>query len=202
MPQHTLSGMEKTIIIATRNAHKTSEIRQMLGAAWQVLDANDFSTWPAVEETGDTFLANATLKAVAISRIHPGLVLADDSGLCVESLAGAPGVWSSSYGGEEGNHAKNNARLLAEMQHAQNRSAYFTCTMVLAENGNVLAAFDGRCPGRILTAASGEKGFGYDPLFAPDGYDQSFALLGDNVKNQLSHRAAALAKVIAWLMIK
>jgi XTP/dITP diphosphohydrolase len=191
--------MTQHLIIATRNAHKTSEIRQMLGSAWQVLDANDFSDWPAVEETGNTFLANATLKAEAISRMHQGWVLADDSGLCVEALAGAPGVWSSSFGGEEGNHAKNNARLLAELHDESNRAAYFTCTMALAQNGNVVAHFDGRCSGKILSEAQGEHGFGYDPLFVPDGYSESFALLGDTVKNQLSHRGAALEQVVAWL---
>jgi XTP/dITP diphosphohydrolase len=191
--------MPHRIIIATRNAHKTSEIRQMLESDWQVLDANDFSDWPAVEETGDTFLANATLKAEAISRIHHGWVLADDSGLCVEALAGAPGVWSSSFGGEEGNHAKNNDRLLREMHGQPNRAAYFICTMALAQDGNVVASFEGRCPGKILSEPRGQHGFGYDPLFAPDGYTESFALLGDAIKNQLSHRAAALTKVIAWL---
>lgn len=174
----------------------------MLGEAWQVKDANDFTDWPIVEETGETFLANATLKAVAISRVHEGIVLADDSGLCVDFLDGAPGVWSSSYGGEEGNHAKNNARLLAEMQGVTQRGGYFSCTMVLAQQGQVLAHFEGRCAGRILTAASGGHGFGYDPLFAPHGYDQSFADLGSEVKNALSHRGAALKKVMAWLSNK
>ncbi len=194
--------MPKTIIIATRNAHKTAEIRQMLGEEWQVKDANDFTDWPIVEETGETFLANATLKAVAISLVHEGIVLADDSGLCVDFLDGAPGVWSSSYGGEEGNHAKNNARLLAEMQGVAQRGGYFSCTMVLAQQGEVLAHFEGRCTGRILTTASGGHGFGYDPLFAPHGYDQSFADLGSEVKNTLSHRGAALKKVMAWLSNK
>lgn len=187
------------LVIATRNAHKTQEIREMLGDRYRVLDVNDFPNLPGVEETGTTFLENATLKAVAISRHVTGLVLSDDSGLEVDALGGAPGVWSSSYGGEEGNHPKNNAHLLAEMAGKDDRTARFRCTMVLAEDGHVLADFSGTVEGRILESPYGAGGFGYDPLFAPEGYDQTFAELGAEVKNALSHRGRALAKVIAWL---
>jgi XTP/dITP diphosphohydrolase len=188
-----------TLVIATRNAHKTQEIREMIGGRYKVLDVNDFPALPAVEETGTTFLENATLKAVAISREVTGLVLSDDSGLEVDALGGAPGVWSSSYGGEEGNHPKNNARLLAEMAGKSDRVARFRCTMVLAKDGQVLADFSGTVEGRILEQPYGAGGFGYDPLFAPEGHDRSFAELGAEVKNALSHRGRALAKVVAWL---
>jgi XTP/dITP diphosphohydrolase len=187
------------LFIATRNAHKTQEIREMLGDRYRVMDANDLPDLPAIEETGTTFLENATLKAVAISREVTGLVLSDDSGLEVDALGGAPGVWSSSYGGEEGNHPKNNARLMTEMAGKSDRTARFRCTMVLAEGGNVLADFSGTVEGRILESPYGAGGFGYDPLFAPEGYDQTFAELGAEVKNSLSHRGRALAKVIEWL---
>jgi XTP/dITP diphosphohydrolase len=189
------------LIIATRNAHKTMEIRQMLGDRCTVLDASDFPDWPEVAETGTTFLENATLKAETISARVSGLVLADDSGLMVDALHGAPGVYSSSYGGQEGNHAMNNQKLLAEMRGvpAENRTARFVCTMVLAREGKFLAHFCGEVEGRILSAPGGAGGFGYDPFFAPSGYDQSFAELGSEVKNTLSHRGRALAKVIAWL---
>ena len=187
------------LVIATRNAHKTQEIREMIGDRFEVRDANDFPGLPAVEETGTTFLENATLKAVAISREVAGKVLSDDSGLEVDALGGAPGVWSSSYGGEEGNHPKNNARLLAEMAGKEDRAARFRCTMVLAEGGEVLADFSGTVEGRILEAPYGAGGFGYDPLFAPEGHEKSFAELGAEVKNALSHRGRALAKFIAWL---
>ena len=187
------------LVIATRNAHKTQEIREMLGDRYRVLDVNDFPDLPAVEETGTTFLENATLKALAISRHVTGLVLSDDSGLEVDALGGAPGVWSSSYGGEEGNHPKNNARLLTEMAGKTDRASRFRCTMVLAENGEVLADFSGTVEGRILDEPYGAGGFGYDPLFAPEGHDRTFAELGAEVKNALSHRGRALAKVIAWL---
>ena len=171
----------------------------MIGDRYKVLDANDFDALPAVDETGTTFLENATLKALAISREVTGMTLSDDSGLEVDALGGAPGVWSSSYGGEEGNHAKNNARLLGEMAGKDDRAARFRCTMVLAEGGRVLADFSGTVEGRILEAPYGAGGFGYDPLFAPEGHEQSFAELGAGVKNALSHRGRALAKVVEWL---
>jgi XTP/dITP diphosphohydrolase len=187
------------LIVATRNAHKTQEIREIIGDRYKVLDANDFESLPAVEETGTTFLENATLKALAISREVTGMTLSDDSGLEVDALGGAPGVWSSSYGGEEGNHARNNARLMTEMTGKTDRAARFRCTMVLAEGGRVLADFSGTVEGRILEAPYGAGGFGYDPLFAPEGHTRSFAELGPEVKNALSHRGRALAQVVAWL---
>ncbi len=187
------------LILATRNPHKTAEIRAMLGADFEVLDATAFPDFPEVAETGTTFLENATLKAVAISRLVPGWVLADDSGLEVDALGGAPGVWSSSFGGEEGNHARNNARLLAEMRDQPVRTARFRCTLVLARAGGVAADFSGVVEGSIAPAASGAGGFGYDPLFVPAGHDRTFAELGETVKNTLSHRARALALAVAWL---
>lgn len=187
------------LVIATRNAHKTQEIREMIGDRYKVLDVNDFPDLPAVEETGTTFLENATLKAVAISREVPGIILSDDSGLEVDALDGAPGVWSSSYGGEEGNHPRNNARLMEEMAGKTDRAARFRCTMVLAQGGEVLADFSGTVEGRILEQPYGAGGFGYDPLFAPEGHDRSFAELGPEVKNALSHRGRALAQVAEWL---
>jgi XTP/dITP diphosphohydrolase len=192
---------QKILIIATRNAHKTAEIRAMMGESFLVRDANDFPGFPTVAETGTTFLENATLKAEAISSCVDGYVLSDDSGLEVDALQGAPGVWSSSFGGEEGNHARNNARLLDDMKQipAEKRQGRFVCVMVIARHGKALAHFRGTVEGRILSEAAGDGGFGYDPLFAPQGYDASFAQLGTDVKNQFSHRSRALAQVMAWL---
>ena len=189
------------LIIATRNAHKTSEIRAMIGEQFEVLDATAFPDFPEIEETGTTFLENARLKAEGISRHVEGWVLSDDSGLEVDALAGAPGVWSSSYGGEEGNHSRNNARLMEEMAGKDRRSARFRCTMVLARNGKEEAHFSGTVEGSIIAELRGTKGFGYDPLFIPEGHDQTFAELGDAVKNTLSHRARALAQTIHFLKI-
>ena len=187
------------LIVATRNPHKSAEIRAMIGDRFEVLDAGDFPDLPMIEETGTTFLQNATLKAEGISRLVAGWVLADDSGLEVDALGGAPGVWSSSFGGEEGNHAKNNARLLAEMTGKTARRARFCCTMVLAKNGRAEADFCGTVEGNLTDFLRGTDGFGYDPLFVPDGHAQTFGELGETVKNQLSHRARALALAISWL---
>ena len=187
------------LILATRNAHKTAEIRAIIGDRCEVLDVTAFPECPQIEETGTTFLENARLKAQGISCRLEGWVLSDDSGLEVDSLDGAPGVWSSSFGGEEGNHALNNARLLADMAGQTDRRARFRCTMVLAREGHELAHFSGTVEGSILDTPRGHQGFGYDPLFIPDGHTATFAELGDEIKNTLSHRSRALAKVIEYL---
>lgn len=187
------------LIVATRNPHKSAEIRAMLGGRFEVLDATDFPDLPGIDETGTTFLENARLKAEGISRLVAGWVMADDSGLEVDALGGAPGVWSSSFGGEEGNHAKNNARLLEEMAGKTVRQARFRCTLVVARAGIAEADFCGTVEGTLCQAPRGDGGFGYDPLFIPDGYGQTFAELGETVKNRLSHRARALAQAISWL---
>jgi XTP/dITP diphosphohydrolase len=187
------------LVVATRNSHKTAEIRGMIGDRYEVLDSNDFPETPKIEETGTTFLENARLKAEGISRVIEGWVLSDDSGLEVDALGGAPGVWSSSYGGDEGNHALNNARLMREMEAKTDRRARFRCTMVLAKDGLEQAHFDGSVEGRIIDFPRGAHGFGYDPLFIPDGFEETFAELGEEVKNTLSHRSRALAKVVGFL---
>jgi len=198
--QTLAKGMpQPRLIIATRNAHKTAEIRAMLGGRFEVLDVTAFPECPEIAETGTTFLENARLKALGISAVVDGLVLSDDSGLEVDALGGAPGVWSSSFGGEEGDHPRNNARLLAEMAGKSDRRARFRCTMVLAEQGRDLAHFSGTVEGRIIGEPRGGQGFGYDPLFIPDGHEHTFAELGEAVKNSLSHRARTLAKAIDWL---
>jgi XTP/dITP diphosphohydrolase len=187
------------LLVATGNSHKTEEIRAMLGAGYEVSDLKSHSELPVVDETGTTFLENATLKAVEISQQVPGLVLSDDSGLEVDALGGDPGVYSSRYSGEDGNDAANNAKLLRELDGVEARTARFRCVIVLAENGAVLAYFDGAVEGRMIHELQGQGGFGYDPLFVPDGYEDTFAELGEEIKNGLSHRARAMDKVVAWL---
>ncbi len=195
------------MLISTRNSHKTEEIRAMLGSGYQVIDLNadECSHFPEVDETGTTFLENAKLKAVEISMITEGVILSDDSGLEVDALGGDPGVYSARYAGTDGDDEANNAKLMNELEKLSDdtdRSARFRCIMVLAQAGEVLAHFDGSVEGCIITELTGDGGFGYDPLFVPDGYDQTFAQLGDQVKNTLSHRANALNKVISWLNSK
>ena len=187
------------LLIATKNAHKTGEIRAILGDGWEVEDLNAHPEIPAPEETGDTFLENATIKAVAASQIFPGLVLSDDSGLAVDALGGAPGVRSARYAGENASAAEHRAKLLAALAGTRERTARFRCVMVLAENGAVLGAFDGAVEGAIIAEERGTGGFGYDPLFIPDGCTETFGELPSSVKNQLSHRARALSQVLARL---
>lgn len=187
------------LVLATRNAHKTDEIRQILGHRFDITDVRSFPELPEIEETGTTFLENARLKALGISALIDSCVLADDSGLEVDALNGAPGVWSSSYGGEEGNHAKNNTRLIAEMAGQTERTARFQCTLVLAKSGEEKAVFRGTVEGTISDQAAGTGGFGYDPLFIPEGHAKTLAELGPEIKNQLSHRARAIQKLLAHL---
>ena len=190
--------VKQRLIVATRNAHKVEEIRAIL-SAFEVLDLSVLTDPPEVEETGSTFLENAILKAQAISELTDALVLSDDSGLEVDSLGGDPGVYSSRYAGKDGNDSLNNAKLLREMDGQSERTARFRCVIVLARGGNVLADFSGAVEGHILQRNQGEGGFGYDPLFVPEGYERSFAELGEEIKNGLSHRSRALEGVVDWL---
>ena len=200
MPKERMN-QPTAILIATGNPHKTEEIKDILGSNYAVddLSGKDF---PKVDETGTTFLENATLKAVEISKLTDQWVLSDDSGLEVDALDGEPGVYSSRYAGEEGNDAANNAKLLEELakpEQATARGARFRCVIVLAKNGKRFAHFSGAVEGRIIDSLSGEAGFGYDPLFIPEGHDQTFAQLPSSTKNQLSHRSRALESALPWI---
>ncbi len=191
----------RRLLIATKNAHKAAEIRAILGAAWDVTDLNAHPEIAAPEETGATFAANAALKALAASQRFRGLVLADDSGLEVDALDGAPGVRSARYAGEHADDADNRAKLLQALAATRGkaRTARFRCALALAADGALCATFDGAVEGVIINAERGEGGFGYDALFVPAGYCETFAQLPAAVKNQLSHRARALAKALAFL---
>ncbi len=224
-----------TLLIATRNLHKVGEIRAILGAAFQVFKLKDFPDAPAVVEDADTFAGNATKKAVELAKwladnsklkikiSKPDFVLADDSGLEVDALNGAPGVHSARFAAldktENSPDADNNAKLLRLLQDVplEKRAARFRCVIALVpvpEEKVAVASpvcyadefeaqiFDGVCEGRIQLSASGQGGFGYDPLFVPDGFTQSFAELGEEVKNKLSHRAQALAKLKQFFTTK
>ncbi|MFA7234114.1 MAG: RdgB/HAM1 family non-canonical purine NTP pyrophosphatase [Terrimicrobiaceae bacterium] len=182
------------LLAATRNAHKVGEIRAILGPRFLVRDLACLPDMPEAEETGATFEENAALKAVAISLHFGGWVIADDSGLEVDALGGAPGVHSARYAGEKSNDAANNALLLRRLLpfHGDERSARFRCVIVLARHGRKLAAFSGAVEGAIIGSPRGEGGFGYDPLFVPEGFGETFAQLGSEIKNGLSHRAKAL----------
>ncbi len=155
-----------SLLIATRNRHKTQEIAQMLGAEFSVKDLLEYPDFPEVEETGCTFLENATLKAVAASALNAHeapLILADDSGLEVDALGGEPGVYSARFAGKGAGDKANLLLLLEKMRGSALRTARFRCVIVLAQKGEVLASFDGTCEGHLLPAAAGAGGFGMTP---------------------------------------
>jgi XTP/dITP diphosphohydrolase len=180
-----------TLYVATHNAHKLREFSQILPSFDIVSDVPS-----DVEETAPDFAGNALIKVRAIAARHPGAwSLADDSGLEVRALGGAPGVRSARYAGEPSDSARNNALLLANLAGAKDRTANFNCTIALVDPSGAEHVVCGKCFGRIAEAPSGEGGFGYDPLFVPDGCDASFAALGPERKNALSHRGRALAEV-------
>lgn len=194
--------MASKLIFATSNAHKTEEVAAILGSVWQVEDLRAHPGVTLDEETGDTFEANAIIKAVSGSRGVPGmLVLADDSGLEVDALGGHPGVRSARYAGENANAADNRAKLKAELAKVPpiRFSGRFQCCMVLARDGVVLHVTHGSVEGHLLTQEQGEGGFGYDALFVPEGFRDSFGVLPAETKNELSHRARALAAMKAQL---
>jgi len=190
------------LLLATRNSHKTREFAEILGTDFVVRDLAGESSLPVVEEIGVTFAENAVLKAMATSRHFPGLVVGDDSGLEVDALNGAPGVYSARYAGEGATDKQNVAKLLAELEkHPDCRpySARFRCVLVLAKEGNLLGIFEGAVEGTIVDAPRGSDGFGYDPVFQPTGSTQTFAELPSAKKNRISHRARAIQLLRAHL---
>lgn len=221
----------RTILIATHNKHKAGEIQQILGGEFQLLTLDNFIGAPQVTEDADSFAGNASKKAIELAHwlvqddtkfqtksAKLEFVLADDSGLKVDALNGAPGVNSARFAAMDSGKscnspdADNNAKLLKLLEKvpAEKRTARFRCVIALTfvpvarvESASPTCfadefetqIFDGVCRGKILTTPRGQNGFGYDPLFVPDGYEQTFAELGDDVKNKISHRAMALAKL-------
>ena len=188
------------LLVSTRNAHKLVEIRQILGAPFEVVDLSCAPAVGEVEETGATFEENATLKALAASAHFGGWVVADDSGLEVDALGGAPGIISARFSGLGATDASNRAFLLEKLHgvRGKDRSARFRCVIVLARAGAKLAMFEGSVEGVVINREKGAGGFGYDPLFVPEGFCETFAELGAEVKNTLSHRSRALAGLKAW----
>ncbi|MGC6455861.1 MAG: RdgB/HAM1 family non-canonical purine NTP pyrophosphatase [Coraliomargaritaceae bacterium] len=197
----------KQLILATGNDHKAEEFKTLLdGLEIEVLTASACGGMPNVVEDGDTFTDNAELKAKALRCMAPSdaWVLADDSGLEVSALRGAPGIYSARYAGPDSSDEKNLEKLLMEMEAIpeKNRMARFYCVLCLIDPDGHTTFYDGACLGRIACQATGADGFGYDPVFIPDGHDKSFAQLGDAIKNQISHRARAaewLASVLSEL---
>ena len=200
------------LLLATRNAHKTREFRELLGQAFDVINLSSLAEIKLPDETGSTFVENATLKAVAVSEDRPAfakrqsgsdlrrgrhlLVIADDSGLEVDALSGAPGIYSARYAGEDASDLENVSKLLRELRArsvaGKKRSARFLCVIALAQNGKLRGTFEGVVEGTIVGSPRGTGGFGYDPIFQPDGFEQTFAEMAPELKNKISHRARAI----------
>jgi XTP/dITP diphosphohydrolase len=182
------------LIVATRNSHKTREIQRILGADFAVCDLSAYPETPETAETGKTFEENAVLKATAASRQLPGLVVADDSGLEVDRLGGAPGIYSARYAGQNATDEQNIDKLMSELARIERakRSARFRCVIALAREGKLLGAFEGVVEGIIVDSPRGTNGFGYDPIFVPQDFEQTFGELPAKVKNRISHRGRAI----------
>jgi len=184
------------LVVATRNTHKTREIQHILGTEFRVRDLLAHPEVSEILESGTSFEENAKLKALAASGQVPGLVIADDSGLEVDALGGAPGIYSARYAGANATERDKIEKLLNELARTHvktdGRGARFRCVMALARDGNLLETFEGIVEGKIATEICGASGFGYDPIFIPEGLDQTFGELPAEVKNTISHRAKAI----------
>lgn len=182
--------------LATRNAHKTREIQEILGPKFAVRDLRACPQISDTHESGTSFEENATIKALAVSKNLPGFVAADDSGLEVDALGGAPGVYSARYAGANATENDKIDKLLRELARVgagdDARRARFKCVVALARNGNLLGTFEGIVEGRIADQRRGNGGFGYDPIFIPEGFEETFGELSAEVKNTISHRAEAI----------
>ena len=177
------------IVAATANAHKVDEYRKLLeGQNVELKSLLDYPGFPGVEENGRSFIENAGIKALAACKYCDVPAFADDSGLEVEALDGRPGIYSARYAPTD---KERIARLLDEMKGQTNRRARFVCASAIAINGEVIESFEGEIKGTIVDAPRGESGFGYDPVFQPDGYDQTFGEMAPELKNRISHRANA-----------
>ncbi len=189
----------KKIVFATNNKHKLDEIREILGARFDVVSLKDIGCDVDIPETGDTLEENALMKAEYVKQ-HFGMdCFADDTGLEVEALDGAPGVHSARYAeGTDHDSNANMEKLLRELGNNNNRKARFRTVIALLLNGET-HQFEGIVNGRIAFEKHGTEGFGYDPIFVPDGYQHSFAELGMDVKNHISHRARAVARLADFL---
>ncbi|MDO5509903.1 MAG: RdgB/HAM1 family non-canonical purine NTP pyrophosphatase [Weeksellaceae bacterium] len=183
---------EKVIVVATHNQHKAEEIAQIMpDIEWKTL--SDIGYDQEIEENGDSFAENAAIKVAAIREFYTGKIIADDSGLVVPALGGAPGIYSARYAGT-GVSKDNISKLLQELKGVEDRSAYFVCAIAYWD-GTAMQSVEGRVYGKILHSIQGEKGFGYDPVFEPEGYNISFAEMSAEEKNSISHRENALKKL-------
>ena len=191
--------MKRKLVFATNNAHKLEEVAAILGDQVELLSLNDIGSQTDIPETAETLEGNALLKSSYIYKNYHLDCFADDTGLEVEALNGAPGVYSARYAGGEGHDAQANMlKLLHELDGKENRKAQFRTAISLILDGKEYL-FEGVIKGEIIKEKRGDSGFGYDPVFMPEGYDRTFAELGNDIKNQISHRALAVQKLCEFL---
>ncbi|MFA4992735.1 MAG: RdgB/HAM1 family non-canonical purine NTP pyrophosphatase [Candidatus Omnitrophota bacterium] len=185
------------LVVATRNKKKLSEIKEILkGIKLGLLSLDNYKDAPRVLENGRSFKENAVKKAVKVARFTGKLCLGEDSGLCVDALGGAPGIYSARFSGNDKSDLKNNLKLLKLLKDLPlaKRRAHYVCAVALADKNGLLGVVEGICPGLIALTPSGSAGFGYDPLFYIPKYKKTFAQLGEKIKHKMSHRYYALKK--------
>ena len=190
--------MNFKLVVASGNSSKLTEIRQMVPQSFEIVSMKELGFTGDIPETADTFAGNALLKARFISNKFLVNSLADDSGLEVEALSGRPGVYSARFAGPGSSAQQNIDRLMAEMEGVINRKARFVAVLALVLEGQEFL-FEGFVNGTISQQQAGNSGFGYDPVFIPEGYSQTFAMLSPDLKNRLSHRRMAIDKLVAFL---
>ena len=190
--------MKKKLVVATNNAHKLEEIAAILGNEMELLSLKDIQCFADIPETADTLEGNARQKVMYIYENYGMDCFADDTGLEVDALNGAPGVYSARYAGDGHDSEANMQKLLHELEGKKNRKAQFRTAICLIQEGKEYL-FEGIVKGEIIQEKRGGAGFGYDPIFVPEGYEQTFAELGNDVKNTISHRARAVEKLCLFL---
>lgn len=195
---YQITSRKMELVFATNNLNKLAEVQKMLPDTIRLLTLKDINCFDEINETESTLEGNATLKANYITQKFGYNCFADDTGLEVESLNGAPGVYSARYAGKENNAENNMAKLLTELSNKPNRKAQFRTAIALNLNGEQFL-FEGVCKGDILKEKQGEKGFGYDPIFKPTNFDKSFAEMSSEEKNKISHRGLAIQKLVTFL---
>ncbi len=188
------------ILVASQNNHKIKEIRSFLGKGFEFVSMGEMGFMDDIPETGTTLSDNSRLKAEYLAQKTSLPVLADDSGLEVEALNGAPGVYSARYAGQPKSDEKNTELLLKNLQGIENRNARFITVLTLLLDGKYVQ-FEGEVKGQIISEKRGEQGFGYDPVFLPDGFTKTFAQMNMDEKNEIAHRARALKKLSDYLKI-
>lgn len=189
---------KKKIVFATNNKHKLSEIREIMGSKYEILSLNDINCYEDIEETAETIEGNALIKAHYVNEKYGYDCFADDTGLEVEALNGAPGVYSARYAGNNHDSVANMNKLLSELNGIENRKSRFLTVIALVINGKTIT-FEGIINGSIIDNPAGNNGFGYDPIFIPENSNKTFAQMTSEEKNIISHRAIATKKLIEYL---